>query len=312
MSIAFVFPGQGSQHIGMLSGFFAENVVKECYDEASDLLKMNMQELCLEGPDKAINTTINTQPLLLTAGVALWRLWQARGGPTPAYMAGHSLGEYTALVCSGALTFTDALQLVRNRGRYMQMAMGTEKGSMAAILGLGFDEVSNICEEASATSYVYPANVNSPKQIVISGYERGVEEASSLAKEQGAKRVVPLPVSIPSHCALMQPAATQLSDDLISIEFKDKQIPVVHNLDGKPATTDTEIKDKLVQQLVKSVQWIASIEFMVSQKVTTIVECGPKKVLSSLNRSIDSSLELLSLGEDIALFDENLNKCLSE
>ncbi|MBE8182262.1 MAG: ACP S-malonyltransferase [Candidatus Portiera sp.] len=306
MSVAFVFPGQGSQHIGMLSPFFDEKPVKECFAEASELLNMDLQELCQQGPEDTMNATINTQPLLLTAGVALWRLWQSRGGAIPALMAGHSLGEYTALVCGGYLDFATTLDLVRNRGRYMQLAMGNEKGSMAAILGLGLEEVNKICEDASTTSYVYPANINSPKQIVISGYYKGVEQAAELAKAAGAKRTILLPVSIPSHCALMQPAAAQLADNLQAITFNKPEVQVVHNLDAQLATTSDEIKEKLLLQLTKSVQWVSSIEFMVSKGITTIVECGPKKVLSSLNRSIASNLQLFPLGEDPEKFKECL------
>lgn len=313
MSIACVFPGQGSQHLGMLAPFFKEIAVKECFAEASETLKMDLQGLCEQGPEDLMNATVNTQPLLLTAGVALWRLWLSKGGVTPTLMAGHSLGEYTALVCSGCLDFTAGLELVRNRGRYMQLAMGNEKGSMAAILGLDSTEVNKICEEASTTSYVYPANINSPKQIVIAGYYKGVEQASALAKEAGAKRVVFLPVSIPSHCALMQPAAAQLADDLeqIDFDFKAQQVPVIHNIDAQPASSASEIKDKLVLQLTKSVQWVNTIEFMISKNIKTIVECGPKKVLSSLNRSIDSNLELLPLGEDLEKFNQSLEQLTS-
>lgn len=307
MSIAFVFPGQGSQHIGMLQPFFGETPVKQCFAEASDVLDMNLQELCEKGPEDVMNTTANTQPMLLAAGVALWRLWQERGGATPTLMAGHSLGEYTALVCSGSLDFATGLNLVRNRGRYMQLAMGSEKGSMAAILGLGLEEVSKVCEEASTTSYVYPANINSPKQIVIAGYYKGVEHASALAKDAGAKRAVLLPVSIPSHCALMQPAAAQLADDLKATEFKHGDTTaVVHNVDAQIAKDTDDIKEKLVFQLTKSVQWVSSIEFMVAKGISTVIECGPKKVLTSLNRSIADNLQVFSLGEDTDKFDECL------
>lgn len=307
MSLAVVFSGQGSQHVGMLEDFATEKLVQQCFAEAQDILQQDLWQLCIVGPEESLNSTVNTQPALLTAGVALWRLWQAKGGEEqsklPQYMTGHSLGEYTALVCAESIAFTDGLNLVRNRAKYMQMAMEQDKGAMAAILGLDYEAVQQICDDITASSYVYPANINSPKQIVISGYEAGVEAASRAAKKAGAKKTVPLPVSVPSHCALMQPAAELLAGDLEKIEIKPPKIPVVHNVDAKPAKDVQEIKEKLVWQLTKSVQWVDTINYISSQGVNTIIECGPKKVLTSLNRSINSELTLFAIGQSKQDFD---------
>ena len=306
MKLAFVFPGQGSQYVGMLRDFGAERVVQDSFQEAADVLQQDLWQLASEGPEEELNSTANTQPLLLAAGVALWRLWQDKGGTQPQYLAGHSLGEYTSLVCAGAIDFAVALKLVRSRGKYMQMAMKEERGAMAAILGLGYEEVKKICDATSASSYVYPANINSPKQIVISGYETGVEEAGEAAKGAGAKRVVLLPVSVPSHCALMHPAAELLAADLELVDIKPPNISVIHNVDAIPVKDPSAIKEKLIQQLTKSVLWVDTIGFIVDQGVKQVAECGPKKVLSALNKSISPDIQSFALGESKDDFSEAL------
>lgn len=319
MKLAFVFPGQGSQYTGMLQDFASQKIIKDTYDIASDTLSYDLwairdkelspNEDIANGNINSLDNTVNTQPALLTAGYALWRLWRSQGGAIPKCMAGHSLGEYTALVCANSLDFTDALQLTRNRGKYMQISMGENKGSMAAILGLDITKVEEICNETSSVSYVYPANINSPKQIVISGYARGVEAALSKAKAAGAKRVVELQLSVPSHCALMQSAADLLTDDLAKINIRMPEIPVFHNVDYSASTSPDEIRDKLTRQLIRSVQWVKTVQTMQNQGIDTVIECGPKKVLSSLNRSISSDIQTYSIGEELQTFNSILKSC---
>lgn len=302
MSFAVIFSGQGSQSLGMLAPFGEQPLVRQTFAEASDLLSFDLWQLCQQGQEKELNRTINAQPAVLTAGVALWRLWRERTHSLPKLMAGHSLGEYTALVCADSLQFDDAVTLVRNRGKYMQMAVADSEGAMAAILGLTTEQVSDICHKEN--NYVQPANINSPQQTVISGYKQAVEQVASEATKLGAKKVVFLPVSVPSHCALMQSATDLLAADFEAISLKSPKIAVLHNLDSKTAKDIETLKTKLVQQLVRPVQWVDTIEEMKKQGVTKIVECGPGRVLSGLNRSIDRDIISLSLGKDMAGFDE--------
>ena len=302
MSFAVIFSGQGSQSLGMLAPFGDEPLVRQTFAEASELISFDLWHLCQEGPAKELNRTINAQPAVLTAGVALWRLWRQRTDSLPRFMAGHSLGEYTALVCANSLQFDDAVTLVRNRGKYMQMAVADDEGAMAAILGLTTEQVSDLCHKEN--SYVQPANMNSPQQTVIAGYKQAVEKVANEAKELGAKRVVFLPVSVPSHCALMQSATDLLAADFGAISLKAPQIDVLHNLDARTAEDIEALKTKLIQQLIRPVQWVDTIEEMRDQGMTRIVECGPGRVLSGLNRAIDKDLISLSLGKDLGGFED--------
>jgi [acyl-carrier-protein] S-malonyltransferase len=295
---AFVFPGQGSQQIGMLSDLAAqETLIQHTFSEASDALGYDLWDQIQNGDAAQLNQTHITQPALLTAGVALWRLWVARGGMQPAYMAGHSLGEYTALACSGSLAFTDAVLLVEQRGRFMQSAVPAGTGGMAAIIGLDDALVIEACVEAAQSEVVEAVNFNSPGQIVIAGNSAAVERAMVLAKAKGAKRALPLPVSVPSHCALMRPAALQLAESLSGITLQVPGIPVVQNVTAGLESVPSTLKQNLVEQLYRPVLWTKSVEFLVSQGVTRTLECGPGKVLCGLNRRIDKNLSVGALGE---------------
>lgn len=302
MSFAVIFSGQGSQSLGMLAPFSDQPLVRQTFAEASDVLSFDLWDLCQKGPEKELNRTINAQPAILAAGVALWRLWRERTDSLPNLMAGHSLGEYTALVCANSLEFDDAVTLVRNRGKYMQMAVADDEGAMAAILGLTTEQVSDLCHKEN--SYVQPANLNSPQQTVISGYKQAVEQVVNEAKKRGAKKIVFLPVSVPSHCALMQSATDLLAADFEAISLKAPQIDILHNLDAKTAEDIEALKTKLIQQLIRPVHWVDTIEEMKKQGVTKIVECGPGRVLSGLNRAIDKNLISLSLGRDVDGFED--------
>ena len=303
---AFVFPGQGSQQLGMLKDLAAqETLIQSTFSEASDVLGYNLWELVQNGTVEQLNQTDITQPALLTAGVALWRLWVARGGKQPDFMAGHSLGEYTALACSGSLAFTDAVSLVEQRGRFMQSAVPAGTGGMAAIIGLDDALVIEACVEAAQAEVVEAVNFNSPGQIVIAGNIAAVERAMILAKEKGAKRALPLPVSVPSHCALMRPAALQLAESLAGISVKAPRIPVVQNVIAGLESAPVAIKQNLVEQLYRPVLWTKSVEFLVSQGVSRTLECGPGKVLCGLNRRIDKTLAVGALGE-LASFETEL------
>lgn len=302
MSFAVIFPGQGSQSIGMLAPFAAESVVKQTFSEASEALSFDLWHMCQDGPEKELNRTINAQPAILTAGVAIWRLWCERNGSSPKLMAGHSLGEYTALVCADAVSFYDAVTLVRNRGKYMQMSVADGEGAMAAILGLTTEQVSDLCGQEN--SYVQPANINSPQQTVVSGYKQAVEQVAEAANKLGAKRVVFLPVSVPSHCALMQSAADLLAADLEALSLKTPRVDILHNVDARKASDLETLKAKLIQQLVQPVQWVDTIGEMKKQGITKIMECGPGRVLSGLARSIDRDLVLLNPAKDMSQFEE--------
>lgn len=286
---AFIFPGQGSQSMGMLAEFSDNQQVTETFELASDALGYNLWDLCQNGPEENLNQTDKTQPALLTASVALWRVWQQRA-PVPTLLAGHSLGEYSALVCAGIIDFVDAVKLVEKRGLFMQQSVPAGVGKMAAIIGLDDDKVEQACASAAGNAVVSPVNYNSPGQIVIAGNAEAVERAIEACKESGAKRAMPLAVSVPSHCMLMKPASEQLAEELQTIEFSACDIKVVNNVDVKIETEASSIKDALVRQLYCPVRWSECINFMAKEGVDHLVECGPGKVLSGLNRRIDRSL----------------------
>lgn len=297
--LAFLFPGQGSQSVGMLAGVAAQRpVVEDTFAEAGSALGVDLWSLVREGPALDLDRTENTQPAMLAAGVAMWRVWRAVGGPAPAWMAGHSLGEYTALVCAGSLAFADAVRLVAERGRLMQEAVPAGVGAMAAILGLDDEAVRALCAESEQGQVVEAVNLNAPGQVVIAGHAEAVERASALARERGAKRVLPLSVSVPSHCALMRPAAELLRARLAQVEVRAPEIPVLHNVDVATRETPEAIREALVRQLHSPVRWVETVEALAARGVTTTVECGPGKVLTGLVRRIDRRLAAL------ALFDE--------
>jgi [acyl-carrier-protein] S-malonyltransferase len=302
--LALVFPGQGSQSVGMLAELHAEfAAVRDTFAEASAALGYDLWALVANGPDTELNETHRTQPALLTASVAVYRVWLEQGGETPAYLAGHSLGEYSALVCAGVLTLADAVKLVEKRGQYMQLAVPAGTGAMSAIIGLDDALIAKACEEAAQGEVVSPVNFNSPGQVVIAGNKAAVERANELCKAAGAKRALPLPVSVPSHCALMKPAADKLADDLNSISFHTAVIPVVNNVDVIVAVDAAAIKDALVRQLYSPVRWTESIEFLAAQGVGTVIELGAGKVLSGLIKRINKELNTASVTDVASLKD---------
>lgn len=287
MTLAFVFPGQGSQSVGMLAELAAQYpVVKDSFAEASEVLKLDLWQIVRDGPEDTLNQTHTTQPAMLTAGVATWRIWQARGGALPKIMAGHSLGEYSALVCAGALEFAAAVELVALRGRYMQAAVPAGHGAMAAILGLDDAQVVDACQHAAQSDVVAAVNFNSPGQVVIAGQATAVQRAMELCKAAGAKRVLELPVSVPSHCALMKPAADQLAQCLQSVSVRKPRIPVINNVDVAQPDDAGAIRDALVRQLYSPVRWVETVQRMAGEGVTRLIECGPGKVLAGLNKRI--------------------------
>ena len=291
MSLAFVFPGQGSQSVGMLKDLAAEfTEVEATFKQASDALGYDLWDVVQNGPAEKLNQTDVTQPAMLSAGVAVWRIWQAKGGAQPVMMAGHSLGEYTALVCAGALDFSDAVKLVAERGRLMQEAVPAGEGAMAAILGLDDDAVIQVCEDAAEGEVLSAVNFNSPGQVVIAGQKTAVERALGVAKEKGAKRALLLPVSVPSHCALMKPAAQKLEQILADIELREPAIPVLNNVDVQAQSGAAEIRAALVKQLHSPVRWVETIRKMAADGVDSLIECGPGKVLAGLNKRIERGM----------------------
>ncbi|HBN89736.1 MAG: [acyl-carrier-protein] S-malonyltransferase [Alteromonadaceae bacterium] len=300
--LAIVFPGQGSQSVGMLADLYAEfDIVKQTFTEASDALGYDLWALVANGPEADLNETHRTQPALLTASVAVWRLWQQQGGVQPAYFAGHSLGEYSALVCAGVLSLSDAVKLVEKRGNYMQQAVPAGVGAMSAIIGLDDAAIAAACEQAAQGEVVSPVNYNSPGQVVIAGHKAAVERAGELCKAAGAKRALPLPVSVPSHCALMQPAAEKLATDLAALNFNHAVIPVVNNVDVVTTNDAAAIKDALVRQLYSPVRWTETIEWLAAQGVTDVLELGAGKVLSGLIKRINKELTTGSVGDVASL-----------
>jgi [acyl-carrier-protein] S-malonyltransferase len=291
-NLAFVFPGQGSQKVGMLADLLETYPqIQHQFARASDVLELDLMEMISSDPHNQLNLTQYTQPALLTTSVAIWELWKEKSKLRPTYMAGHSLGEYSALVCAGAMDFEDAVLLTHKRGQYMQEAVPTGTGAMAAILGLTDEQVIEICKDDNVTA----ANFNSPGQVVISGSKQAVEEAGEMAKEAGAKRVMPLPVSVPSHCELMRPAADKLAEDLAIITLKSPQTPVVHNVDVLAHISPEMIKEALVKQLYQSVKWTQANQFLLDNKIEVIVECGPSKVLSGLAKRFNRGWNIHSL-----------------
>ncbi|MFC0269395.1 ACP S-malonyltransferase [Kushneria aurantia] len=286
-SLALVFPGQGSQHVGMLRELAERySVVRTTFEEASDALGYDLWHVTQEGPDTRLNATTCTQPALLTAGVAIWRVWQELEGPRPLAMSGHSLGEYSALVCAGALSFADGVRLVRLRGEAMQQAVPEGAGGMAAILGLENGDVEAACSEAAEGEVVSAVNYNSPGQVVIAGDRSAVERAITRCQERGAKRAVPLPVSVPSHCALMKPAARRLEEAMNDIDFRTPRYRVVQNVDARWHEEVDAIKSRLVEQLYRPVQWSSCIEALGEDGAGVFIECGPGKVLTGLGKRI--------------------------
>lgn len=299
---AFFFPGQGSQSVGMMSGFGDNKIIRDTFQEASDVLGVDFWAMASEA-NELINDTTNTQPIMLTAGVAAWRAWQAVSDQMPSVVAGHSLGEYTALVAAGVLSFKDALPLVRYRAEVMQSAVPAGVGAMAAILGLDDDAVRAVCSEAAQGDVLEAVNLNSPGQVVIAGNKAAVERGMEVAKAKGAKRALALPVSVPSHCALMRPAALRLADYLASVTINAPLIPVVHNADVVAYNDSDKIKDALVRQLYSPVRWVETVQHIAAQGITQSAECGPGKVLAGLTKRIVTELPCVALTSNDALIE---------
>ena len=299
---AFFFPGQGSQSVGMMSGFGDHQIIRDTFQEASDVLGVDFWAMATEA-NELLNETTNTQPIMLTAGVAAWRAWQAGSDQVPAVVAGHSLGEYTALVAAGALSFKDALPLVRYRAEVMQSAVPAGVGAMAAILGLDDDAVRAVCTEAAQGEVLEAVNLNSPGQVVIAGNKAAVERGMEAAKAKGAKRALALPVSVPSHCALMRPAATKLANYLANVAINAPLIPVIHNADVAAYDDGAKIKDALVRQLYSPVRWVETVQHIAALGVTQSAECGPGKVLAGLTKRIVAELPCVALTSNDALLE---------
>ncbi len=290
MTIAFVFPGQGSQAIGMLNGFSGNPVVAETIAEASDALGFDLGKLIAEGPKEQLDLTTNTQPVMLASAVAFYRAWIAAGGAVPALVAGHSLGEYSALVAAGVIAFRDAVPMVRFRAQAMQEAVPVGQGGMAAILGLSDDDVRAACAEAAQSEIVEPVNFNAPAQVVIAGHKAAVERACEMAKAKGAKRALPLPVSAPFHSSLLKPASDRLREYLVNVDFSAPSIPLINNVDVAIVSDPAAIKDALVRQAASPVRWVESVQMMAGSGVTRVIECGPGKVLTGLVKRINGEL----------------------
>lgn len=309
-NLAFVFPGQGSQSIGMMSAMAsAYPQVKQTFEQASDALGLDIWNIVENGPEDQLNQTVNTQPAMLAAGVAIWRVWAEQTSLRPGWMAGHSLGEYTALVCAESIAFDDAIKLVAARGQLMQQAVPAGVGAMAAIIGLEDHLVVNACTEAQGNESVAAANFNAPGQVVIAGHTAAVERAMDACKAVGAKRAVKLPVSVPSHCVLMEAASEQLFEKLQGINIEMPNTPLIHNADVRSHGSSEVIRFALKEQLFKPVRWVESVKFMHEQGATCFVECGPGKVLMGLNKRIASDAEHLSIydPESLAKVLEQIN-----
>jgi [acyl-carrier-protein] S-malonyltransferase len=297
---AFLFSGQGSQSVGMMNGFGESAIIRDTFVEASDILGLDFWTMATE-PNEAINETTNTQPIMLIAGIATWRVWQASTDKLPSVLAGHSLGEFTALVASGALSFADALPLVRYRAEVMQSAVPAGVGAMAAILGLDDAVVREVCAEAAQNEVLEAVNFNSPGQVVIAGNKAAVERGMQLAKARGAKRTLPLPVSVPSHCALMKPAAVKLAEYLENVTINTPQILLIQNADVATYQGAEKIKDALVRQLYSPVRWVETVQAIHAQGITQVAECGPGKVLAGLTKRIVAELSCVALTNNEAL-----------
>ncbi len=301
MKIAFIFPGQGSQTVGMMNSFADNAVVRETFAEASRVLGMDLWQLAAQGPEPELNRTINTQPLMLTADMAIYRAWQALGGKTAEVMAGHSLGEYAALVAAEALSLQEALPLVQYRAQVMQEAVPEGEGAMAAILGLADSDVIEACQAAAQNQVVEAVNFNAPSQVVIAGHKNAVLRAIEEAKARGAKRGMLLPVSAPFHSSLLRPAAEKLAARLATIAVKAPRIPVLHNVDLSVSSTPDAVRTALAKQAASAVRWVETIEHMVSGGVSCFVECGPGKVLTGMVKRIALNAEVLSMNDLTAL-----------
>jgi len=300
MSIAFIFPGQGSQYAGMGKNLAEQfPAARQVFEEADAALGFALSELCFNGPAEQLQLTENTQPAILTTSVAVLRAMEAEGFGKPDFVAGHSLGEYTALVCGGSLSLSDAVRTVRARGRYMQEAVPVGAGAMAAILGADLSTVVQACAESSDGQVCSPANINSQNQVVIAGDAAAIDRVVALLKERGAKRAIKLNVSAPFHCALMKPAQDRLASDLLAITFAELEIPVVTNVDAKAVTAGNEARDALVRQVSQTVRWLESVEFLIGHGVQSFIEIGPGKVLSGLVRQIDRRVSCVNV-EDAA------------
>jgi [acyl-carrier-protein] S-malonyltransferase len=308
MTFAAIFPGQGSQSVGMLSELAQQySLVQQTFAEASDALGFDLWDMVQNGPDTDLNSTHNTQPAMLSAGVAVWRIWNESGAPQPAAMAGHSLGEFTALVCSGAMDFSDAVKLVAERGRLMQEAVPEGQGAMAAILGLDDAVVISVCEKAAEGDVVQAVNFNSPGQVVIAGSAAAVDRAIQVAADEGAKKAIKLPVSVPSHCDLMKPAAEKLAEKLTQIEIATPSIPVIHNVDVTSHSDADAIRNALSMQLYRPVRWVETVQKLAADGMSDMVEMGPGKVLMGLIRRIDRSVTCTPV-QDPAGLDKALEK----
>lgn len=303
MTFSFVFPGQGSQSVGMLNAFAEHRVVRETLEEASTALDQDLGRLIAEGPAEELNLTTNTQPVMLTAAVAVYRAWLEAGGPVPAMVAGHSLGEYSALVAAGVIPFADAVPLVRFRAQAMQEAVPVGEGGMAAILGLSDDDVRAVCAEAASAGVVEAVNFNAPAQVVIAGQKAAVERACELAKSRGAKRALPLPVSAPFHSSLLKPASDRLREYMASLTFAAPSIPLVNNVDVAVVSDPDAIKEALVRQAAAPVRWVECVRKMAAEGVTQVIECGPGKVLAGLTKRIDGNLTGAAIVDPASLQD---------
>ena len=301
MKLALVFPGQGSQSVGMLQSFAESAPVRDTFAEAADVLQQDLWKLAAEGPAADLSSTVNTQPLMLAAGYAIYRAWREAGGMQPAMVAGHSLGEYTALVVAGVISFRDALPLVRFRAQAMQEAVPVGSGAMAAILGLDDDAVRAACAEAAQGHVVEAVNYNAPSQVVIAGHTAAVERGAAIAKAKGAKRAVMLPVSAPFHASLLKPAAQRLQEHLAGVVFSPPQIPVVNNVDVAIVEDPQKIKDALARQACNPVRWVEVIRHMARAGVTHVAECGPGRVLAGLTKRIDGTLQGLAIADAASL-----------
>lgn len=296
LSVAFLFPGQGSQSVGMMDAFSDVRVVKDTFSEASDLLNQDMWKLASEGPEELLSQTVNTQPLMLVSDVAMFRAWMSLQGPTPDVFAGHSLGEYAALIAADAISFSETVPLVRARANLMQNAVPLGTGAMAAVLGLNDDDIAKACSAAMATGGVAePANFNAPGQVVIAGDKVTVEKAVEEARGLGAKRAMLLAMSAPSHCSLIKEAAEEYRSLLDSITINPTTVPVIHNEDVSHASSPSHIKERLVRQLYRPVRWVECVQATIELGATRAIECGPGKVLSGLTKRIDKSVEMVSI-----------------
>jgi [acyl-carrier-protein] S-malonyltransferase len=291
LTTAFVFPGQGSQSLGMQSALAKEfDEVAECYGQASEVLGYDLWQVVQNGPAERLDDTVVTQPAMLTAGVAAWRIWRQAGGGLPEAMAGHSLGEYTALVCSGAFNFVDALRLVQLRAQLMQAAVPRGSGAMAAILGLEEHALMDICDNASGVGIVEAVNFNSPGQIVVAGHREAVKRVVQLAHERGARRAIMLHVSVPSHSSLMRPAGEALAEPIHSTKIRARVCPVISSVDARPYRDAADIREQLKRQVSSPVRWVDTVQYLVAQGIDRVIECGPGKVLTGLTRRIDKSI----------------------